>query len=445
MSLSVVNASDFETWRVSPYPARSSTSSRRTARNNLLKSATVESSATSSPASNTSTPNSIKSSVELLTNSNANVTSFLDLVSKVREGLKYHAPELCEEGVSGTYFLKDKNGKKIAVFKPQDEEGISENNPKRQQAELQLKSSNDERVSPISLPIKGILPGEAALREVAACLLDREHFYGVPRTQLVKIYHPNDDITITYSLQQPFCKIGSLQEFIDNDGCSEDYGFRLYPVNEVHKIGILDIQMLNVDRHSGNILVKKMKNNSLAVMNKSLDQSVLLLTPIDQGYSLPDNLECHWFEWMNWPQSKIPFDDDTKAYISRIDIDRDALMLKKELGIRTECIKTMKITTTLLKKAMDFNLTLYDIGLIICRKSSCSNDPSTLEKYCELAKARVKLEKKRIAMSNDVGSSRCSTLSMDFLDILSQIISDECRRTTANSGKSNQPAAARRI
>jgi len=327
MSLSVANASDFDNWRVSPYPARSSISLRRTTHNNLLKTANFES-GLSSPASTVSTPNSIKSSVELLTNSNPNVNSFLDLVSKVREGLKYHAPELCEEGVNGTYFLKDKNGKKIAVFKPQDEEGKSENNPKRQQSDLQLKSVNDDESSTISIPNKGILPGEAALREVAACLLDRERFYGVPRTQLVKIYHPNDDIASTQV--SPFLKIGSLQEFIDNDGCSEDYGFRSFPVNEVHKIGILDVQMLNVDRHSGNILIKKKKNNSL------------VLTPIDQGFSLPDNLECHWFEWMNWPQSRIPFDDDTKAYISRIDIDSDALMLKKELGIRAECIKTMK-------------------------------------------------------------------------------------------------------
>jgi len=437
MSLSVFNASDFDTWRISPYPTRSSISSRRTGRNNnLLKNANHENnSAVVSPASNTSTPNSIKSSVELITNSNANVTSFLDLVSKVREGLKYHAPELCEEGVNGTYFLKDKNGKKIAVFKPQDEEGISENNPKRNQGELKSSSDSDSddkltSSSSNSLPNKGILPGEAALREVAACLLDREHFYGVPRTQLVKIYHPNDElmgtnITVANSNNnnitnnnnintlQPFCKIGSLQEFIDNDGCSEDYGFRSFPVNEVHKIGILDIQMLNVDRHSGNILIKKMKKGSLQ------------LIPIDQGFSLSDNLECNWFEWMNWPQSKIPFDDDVKAYISRIDIDRDALMLQKELNIRPKCIKTMKITTTLLKIAIDLNLTLYDIGLIVCRKSDNPNEPSLLEKYCKLAKDRVKREK-RNDLSNQDGTNYSSIYGkpIGFLDTLSQIICD---------------------
>lgn len=231
---------------------------------------------------------------------------------------------------------------------------------------------------------------------------------------------------------QPFCKIGSLQEFVDNDGCSEDYGFRSFPVNEVHKIGILDIQMLNVDRHSGNILIRKTKNNSM------------ILTPIDQGFSLPDNLECSWFEWMNWPQSKIPFDDEAKAYITRIDIDRDALMLQKELAIRPECIKTMKITTTLLKKAIDLNLTLYDIGLIICRKSSAPEEPSQLEKMCAKAKAQVKREKKD-HISNDSIRTR-GPYSMGFLDALSTIIGDEVRTTLAPSLPStvNYPTTSKR-
>jgi len=111
-----------------------------------------------------------------------------------------------------------------------------------------------------------------------------------------------------------------------------------------------------------------------------------------------------------------------------------------------------KISTTLLKIATEFNLTLYDIGLILCRKSSHPNEPSQLEKFCSLAKARVKYEK-RIAMSNDAGSSRCVSISiMGFLDALSQIITEEIRNpntitnTSTKSGMSNLPAVAvRRI
>jgi len=318
------------------------------------------------------TKNSPRSTIELLTNTNKRATAFLELISRAREGLKYYSPELCEEGVNGTYFLKDKLGQKIAVFKPQDEEGSSENNPKK----------GDKS----NLPTQGLLPGEAAQREVAAYLLDHEQFYGVPKTQLVKITHNFNN--------GEFCtKTGSLQEFIENDGCTEDFGTRSFPVDEVHKIGILDIQILNVDRHSGNILVRETKNG-------------LNLVPIDQGFSLPDTIDCSWFEWMNWPQSKIPFSDESKAYISRINIEHDVHLLQKELGIRSESLDTLRTMTTLLKKAIEYNLTLYDIGSLICNKDSHDNDLLTaLENKYAKSKMQTEAQKKRelkYSLSNSV-------------------------------------------
>jgi len=299
-----------------------------------------------------------KPSIELLTNSNSFASAFIELISRAREGLKYHDPELCEEGVNGTYFLRDKSGEMLAVFKPQDEEASCENNPKKGQESLS------------SLPNRGIRAGEAASREVAAHLLDHEHIYGVPKTQLVKITHK-------FGTSEFKSKIGSLQEFIENDGSSEDYGSRTFPVSEAHKIGILDLQILNVDRHAGNILIRRKSNSTI-------------LTPIDQGFSLLDNLECSWFEWMNWPQAKLPLSDDLKAYIARIDTESDAQMLLKELGLRSECVRTFRIMTTLLKKAVEADLTLYDIGTIVCRFDPLK--PSILEQAFD--KATIGIQKK---------------------------------------------------
>jgi len=273
---------------------------------------------------------------------------FQELIIRANDGLQINSPELCSEGVNGTYFLKDENGDNILVFKPLDEEGNG--SPKK---ENHIRKSN-------VLPSAGIKEGEAAIREVAAFLLDREGFYGVPRTHMATINHHFKD-----------SKTGSLQEFIESNGSTEDFGNRIFPVRQVHKIGILDIQILNIDRHAGNILVKQTPNN-------------IELVPIDHGFSLPHNLEVPWFEWMNWPQAKIPFDDETKSYINRIDIEEDALLLQK-LGIRSECIKTMKITTKLLKKAVTYEKTLYDIGSIICRDITRPDEPSTLEILCEKA------------------------------------------------------------
>jgi len=211
------------------------------------------------------------------------------LLAAINSGLDSHSPELCEEGVNGTYFLRDTKGEIVAVFKPNDEQGDSKHNPKK---------SDDD--TPIS---KGIV-NDIAHREVAAYLLDKDGFFGVPKTFLVSTNHSSFKAEA-----KP--KVGSVQEFINNDGSSSDFGPRLFPVDEVHKIGILDLRIFNADRHSGNVLVQQ------------TDESVKLI-PIDHGFSLPpfaslsqasDNLR---FEWMNWPQAKQPFSEAMKSFISRL-------------------------------------------------------------------------------------------------------------------------------
>jgi len=383
-------------------------------------------------------------SIDLLTNSNSNANAFIELLTRVREGLKYHLPELCEEGVNGTYFLKDKNGTTIAVFKPQDEEGNSDNNPKR-------KINNSDSIIPIN---KGILPGEAALREVAAHLIDTERFFGVPKTQLVKLTH------IFGADNQLVTKIGSLQEFIENDGCSEEFGFRSFPVEEVHKIGLLDLLILNTDRHAGNILVK----NSSQDKSKSASSSMKLI-PIDHGFSLSDNLECSWFEWMNWPQSRIPFDDNTKSFVQRLTSDtsfeRDVQTLQRELKIRPECIQTLRTMKTLLKKTIiDLNMTLYDIGNLVCNTSSniknstsnaSANSPplSILEVLCEKARNITAKREAKLSLSNSIDESNSKIKVQDretnqdnlFLEVLANLITtDSARLGYANPS----PASSRR-
>jgi len=314
---------------------------------------------------------------------------FLELAAQSEEGLLYYAPQLCEEGVNGTYFLKNKNGSEIAVFKPEDEEGDSDSNPKKEiSADLagcnagsdpiskKISADSDAEGSPSSLspPVlqHGVYSGEQATREVAAYLLDRDHFYGVPPTGLVEVAYSG------FTSGQPLVhspeagrsqrlrkKVGSLQAFVENDGSAEDVGFNAFPTREVHKIGVLDVQIVNTDRHEGNILYKKNKDGSRH------------LIPIDHGYSLPHTLDSAWFGWLTWPQAKNPFDDEVRDYILRIDIEKDAKMLEK-LGISADSVRNMRVSTTLLKKAAAKNLSLYDIGALICRVVG-QNEPSEIE------------------------------------------------------------------
>jgi DNA-directed RNA polymerase subunit N (RpoN/RPB10) len=293
--------------------------------------------------------------------------TILSLIESVREGLLYHQPELCEEGINGTYFLKNRDGTRIAVFKPQDEEGNNDNNPKKSN------ESQDEFVN------TGILAGEGALREVAAYLLDRDHFSGVPRTTMVTLSHAT--FRSSKRTTGVVTKTGSLQEYIDNVGAAWDFGPSAFRVRDVHKIGVLDLRILNNDRHGGNILLNKCPDGAFS------------LTPIDQGFSLSSTLDHATFEWLNWPQSHIPFDEHTKRYIQRINIEEDAELLAK-LGVRPECIRTMKISTTLLKKGTAAGLTLYEIGSMAAR--IVFDQSSTLENIYEKASRLVEGDGERL-------------------------------------------------
>jgi hypothetical protein len=270
----------------------------------------------------------------------------------VKEGLDFYSAELCDEGINGTYFMKDKDGEIIAVFKPQDEEG--KGSPKPQEKE--------------EIIDRGIVEGEGALREVAAYLLDRDHFSGVPETLLVEIPH------FKIGGKDVGTKTGSLQQFVQNDGASWDMGPGRFPVHEVHKIGVLDLRIFNNDRHGGNILLREGPEGNYE------------LIPIDHGLSLSPTLQHGTFEWMMWPQAKQPFDEDTKKYIRNIDVEADAQLLNA-LRVRPECITTMKITTTLMKKAAAAGLSLYDIGNMASR--TVLEDPSELEKMIDRAREQV--------------------------------------------------------
>jgi hypothetical protein len=256
--------------------------------------------------------------------------------------------------------------------------------------------------------------GEASYREVAAYLLDRKHhFYGVPNTCMVKIYYP------TWKAE----KIGSLQEFVMNDGASWDIGPSIFPVKEVHKIGILDLHIFNTDRHGGNILLCEN------------DDGMYSLTPIDHGYSLPTSLDRAWFDWLTWPQSRIPFDNETKSYIENINPDEDANMLKRYLPIPNESILIMKISTMLLKKGAQHNLTLNQIGTIASRK--VPEKPSVLEIMVEEARSKAKEQQEVVSASSQLSTTDTNSplIEQTFLRILGEIMDEQLSKMPRENGE----------
>ncbi|KAI7732965.1 hypothetical protein M8C21_004251 [Ambrosia artemisiifolia] len=298
----------------------------------------------------------------------------LDLINSTYDGLlKGNNPIRSSEGTGGAYFMMDASGGKyLSVFKPMDEEPKAVNNPRG----LPL-SEDGEGLK------KGTTVGEGALREVAAYLLDHPKggrrsisgedmgFSGVPPTFLARCLHKG--FNHPDSVKE---KIGSLQMFVENDGSCEDMGPGAFPVDEVHKISVLDIRMANADRHSGNILVSKGKDGNV------------VLIPIDHGYCLPTSFEDCTFDWLYWPQARKPFNPETVSYIKSLDAEEDIALLNfYGWNLPLECARTFRISTMLLKKGVEKGFTPFIIGNIMCRENI--NKKSVIEEIVEEAEDLV--------------------------------------------------------
>ena len=270
------------------------------------------------------------------------------LVKEVMQGLRaQQAPVASTEGLGGTYFFKDSWGANVAIIKPCDEEPLAPNNPKVPTGSAsphnqlcclsvglqaasphvgvrqcgiscapipapKLATAGLQQVPPACSPgaahsdatwVQGFVGralgdpgmkptvrvGEAALREVAAYLLDHDNFAGVPHTVLVNIAHPIFHINAPKStpqgpssLRAPSSwldpaslslggfgsspvdqagaqlqpKLASLQGFVTHTGDTSDMGTSQFSIAHVHRIGVLDIRLYNTDRHAGNLLVR---------------------------------------------------------------------------------------------------------------------------------------------------------------------------------------------
>ncbi|XVF51299.1 hypothetical protein PTKIN_Ptkin04bG0173900 [Pterospermum kingtungense] len=292
-----------------------------------------------------------------------------DMIHSTFEGLEMgNQPIRSSEGTGGTYFMQHKLGLHyVSIFKPIDEEPMAVNNPQG----LPL-STNGEGLK------KGTRVGEGAVREVAAYILDHPKsgprsfsgemrgFAGVPPTCMVQILHKGFNHPGGYKCAPENVKVGSLQMFMKNSGSCEDMGPGGFPVEEVHKISVLDIRMANADRHAGNILIGKGEDGRT------------MLIPIDHGYCLPENFEDCTFDWLYWPQSRQPYSPDTIDYIKSLDAEQDIALLKYYgWDVPVECARTLRISTMLLKKGVERGLTPFMIGSIMCRETV--NKESVLE------------------------------------------------------------------
>ncbi|KGN52001.1 phosphatidylinositol 4-kinase gamma 5 [Cucumis sativus] len=342
------------------------------------------------------------------------------LVKEIVKAIKLGVdPIPVHSGLGGAYYFRNGKGESVAIVKPTDEEPFAPNNPKGFVGKA-LGQPGFKR---------SVRVGETGFREVAAYLLDYEHFANVPPTALVKITHSifnvNDWVNGNKSQahkKKSVSKIASFQQFIPHDFDASDHGTSSFPVAAVHRIGILDIRIFNTDRHAGNLLVRKL--DGIGTFGQ------VELIPIDHGLCLPETLEDPYFEWIHWPQASIPFSDDELKYIENLDPIKDCEMLRMELPmIREACLRVLVLCTIFLKEAAASGLCLAEIGEMMSREfRSGEEEPSELELVC--LEARQIIAEREFSSPTSEWSNEEFQFDLDCedgeLDYSSGMAADQC-------------------
>ena len=253
-----------------------------------------------------------------------------NFISQLEEGSCQLLDDPC---VGGTYIVTDSTGAPLAITKPRSEEPGMKENPKGFTSE----------------PKPGFTPGEGYKREVAAYLLDYGGFAGVPQTVQFED--------------------GSAQRFAVHDKQSWDVLPGRFDSESVRAVALLDLRLLNCDRHGGNLLVHKET-----------------LIPIDHTYILPSSLAELDYEWMFFPQSKTPFTTEELSYIRSLDYEQDSAILSS-LGIEPECIEFQSAATITVQAAAELGMTPKQMGQFFMRQQETC--PSGLESAVEASRSNL--------------------------------------------------------
>ncbi|XP_054600824.1 phosphatidylinositol 4-kinase type 2-alpha [Nothobranchius furzeri] len=275
---------------------------------------------------------------------------FRDIIRKAERAIEEGIyPERIYQGSSGSYFVKDSQGKIIGVFKPKNEEPYGHLNPKWTKWLQKL-------CCPCCFGRDCLVLNQGYLSEAGASLVDQKlELNIVPRTKVVYLASE----TFNYSaidrvksrgkklalekvpkVGQRFHriglppKIGSFQLFVDGYK-DADFWLRRFeaeplPENtnrqlllQFERLVVLDYIIRNTDRGNDNWLLKYDCPMD-PVGNRDTDwvvvkEPIIKLAAIDNGLAFPlkhpDSWRAYPFYWAWLPQAKVPFSQEIRDLV----------------------------------------------------------------------------------------------------------------------------------
>ncbi|KAL5274234.1 PI4K2B.2 family protein [Megaselia abdita] len=258
-------------------------------------------------------------------------TEFQKTVTEAEEAIELGIqPERIYQGSSGSYFVKNKENKPIAVFKPKDEEPYESLNPKWAKYFQRL-------CCPCCFGRSCLLPNQGYLSEAAASIIDSKlELNIVPKTKVIKLVAE----TFNYSkVDRKKCKMkhsikercpsanfnrmslplktGSFQIYVEGYKDADFWLRRFQTENlsedlecsfqaQFERLVILDYIIRNTDRGNDNWLIKK-------------NEDSIKIAAIDNGLAFPikhpDSVRAYPYHWAWLPQARKAFSQETKQFI----------------------------------------------------------------------------------------------------------------------------------
>eukprot|EP00128_Syssomonas_multiformis_P018432 Colp12_sorted_trinity150504_noHs@12420 len=249
------------------------------------------------------------------------------------------------QGSSGSYFVRNREGKIIGVFKPKNEEPYGQLNPK-------WTKWFHKTCCPWCFGRSCLIPNQGYLSEAGASVVDTKlGLHVVPRTKVVKLASPAFNYSAFHRARAKHTKhrlppkIGSFQTFVNGfkDASVLLSKFEKEPlapsvqeqfIDQFQRLVVLDYICRNTDRGNDNWLIKvedpeveDMKedhhSNSGDIQHARdwgfVKPPTVFVAAIDNGLAFPfkhpDSWRAYPYHWAWLPQAKVPFSDAICEYL----------------------------------------------------------------------------------------------------------------------------------